>query len=227
MAQAPYTQGVNFPDDPSMTAQPVASPKRRRFSRGVAAAVLGAATFMLVAACGGGSGAGWTVAPVTAAPSVAAASPSASPVQSASGSIAPSESAAPGSPAPVAPTAAPTPGPSGSPAAGGATGTTIDLEETENLELLQNGQPVTQLTVKVGDTIVFKIHNTADFQHTFYIGPANSLANDQTDGLPGLPNVQGTQDLTYTVTADSANLEFGCPLEGHYPTMHGTFVVTP
>ena len=86
---------------------------------------------------------------------------------------------------------------------------------------------MTELNVKVGDTITFEIHNTADFDHTFYIGPADKLANDQTAGLPGLADFQGTQEFTYTVTADTANLQFGCPLEGHYDTMHGTFVVTP
>lgn len=103
----------------------------------------------------------------------------------------------------------------------------IQLEETEDLQILQDGQLVTQLTVKLGDTIVFKVNNTADFDHNFYIGPANSLANDDITGLPGIPAFQGAQELTYTVTADTANLQFACPLEGHYDTMHGTFVVTP
>lgn len=94
--------------------------------------------------------------------------------------------------------------------------------------MLQAGQPVTQLFVKVGDTIIFRITNSADFEHNFYIGPAKKLANSNTTGLPGLAAFPtGTQELVYTVTADTADLQCGCPLEGHYPTMHGTFILRP
>lgn len=64
--------------------------------------------------------------------------------------------------------------------------------------------------------------------HNFYIGPAAQLEDEQTTGLPGIPTFEsGTQEFTYTVTADTANLEFACSLLGHYPVMHGTFNVQP
>lgn len=96
------------------------------------------------------------------------------------------------------------------------------------MHIVQAGQPVSQLTVKQGDTVTFKVTNTAGFDHNFYIGPAAQLeANDPT-GLPGIPTfTTGTQEFTYTVTADTANLQFACTLLGHYGTMHGTFVVQP
>jgi uncharacterized cupredoxin-like copper-binding protein len=176
----------------------------------------------MLAACNGATG----PAPTLAAPSSAAGLPAPSSVPSASptasASPVPAPAAGNGSAASVTPAA-----PSGPPAASTSPGTTIELQETENLELLQNGQPVTQLRVKLGDTIIFKVNNSADFVHDFYIGPADKLAKDQTASLQGIPDFQGTHELVYTVNADTANLQFGCPLEGHYPTMHGIFVVTP
>jgi hypothetical protein len=82
--------------------------------------------------------------------------------------------------------------------------------------------------VKQGDVITFKVTNTAGFIHSFYIGPAAQLAANDTTGLEGIANFEsGTQEFTYTVTADTANLEFACPLLGHYDSMHGTFSVQP
>ena len=107
-------------------------------------------------------------------------------------------------------------------------GQVIELELTADLHIHQNGQPVDNLTVKNGETVHFRITNTAPFQHDFYIGPGDLLGQNLVAGLPGLASFDaGTQEFDYTVTADAANLQWGCSLPGHYPNMHGTFTVEP
>jgi uncharacterized cupredoxin-like copper-binding protein len=104
----------------------------------------------------------------------------------------------------------------------------IPLEETATLTITKDGQPVSALDVKKGDTVTFQITNSAGFDHDFYIGTADQLSNNQTAGLPGVPAFStGTQQFTYTVTDGTATLQFACTLPGHYPTMHGSFNVKP
>ena len=134
------------------------------------------------------------------------------------------------SPAPLAtPAADATPAsalPSAS--AAGQAGKTIALDENATLQITQDGQPATDLTVKEGETIHFVISNSAGFDHDFYIGTADQLSQGQVDGLPGVPTfASGTQEFDYTVTAATAGLEFGCTVPGHYQLMHGTFTVEP
>jgi hypothetical protein len=171
----------------------------------VLAAALLSAT--VVAACGSSSGdAGWTYAPpsITPAPSAtASASPSAAP------------SATPG--------ASPSAGASGSP----GTGTAFDLEETADLQIKQAGQKVTQLQVKSGQAYTFRVTNTANFAHNFYIGTAQDLQANNTANLKGVPDYNsGTKEFQYTF-ATSGPLQFGCTVAGHYNTMHGDFVFQP
>jgi uncharacterized cupredoxin-like copper-binding protein len=107
-------------------------------------------------------------------------------------------------------------------------GQVIELELTATLQIHQNGQQVSSLAVKAGETVHFKITNSAGFDHDFFIGPADQLGQNLVAGLPGVPSfTSGTQEFDYTVTADTANLQWGCSLPGHYPTMHGTFSVAP
>jgi len=185
---------------------------------------------LIVGACGGGSGAAtWTYAPLQPTPS-----PGGSPGESpATGS--PGATGAPGSPAGTgAPSATGSPGvspsPSGpaSPGATGATGEAIELVETASLQIQQDGQPVTSLTVQQGQTYVFRVANEAGFPHNFYIGPPDRLEANDVSGLPGIPDFpEGTREFEYTVTEETATLEFACTVPGHYPMMHGTFTVEP
>lgn len=104
----------------------------------------------------------------------------------------------------------------------------IALDETASLTITRDGQPVSALDVKKGDTVTFQITNSAGFSHDFYIGTADQLSPNQTAGLPGVaPFDSGTQQFTYTVTDATATLQFACTLPGHYSTMHGTFNLTP
>jgi uncharacterized cupredoxin-like copper-binding protein len=158
------------------------------------------AILLLLAACGGTATTTWTIAPALP---TSTAGPSAG------------TSAAPGSPTESAAT---------SPAAGQV----IRLELTGVLSITQDGEQVTELTVKEGETVHFVIDNTAGFDHNFYIGTADQLSQDLTTGLPGIPKWGGgIQEFDYAVTAETAGLQFACTLPGHYGPMHGTFKVVP
>jgi uncharacterized cupredoxin-like copper-binding protein len=177
---------------------------------------LAAIAVLVLGACASGSTAGWTYAPAVATPTAAAGSPGAS--GSPGESVAPSASVAPSTASSAAPS-----GGSSSPGASGGTGQTIELEETADLHITQNGSPVQSIAVTPGETVTFKITNSAGFSHDFFIGPPDQLSGNNTAGLPGIPEFSsGTQEFTYTVPADVSNLEFGCTLPGHYPSMHGT-----
>lgn len=123
-----------------------------------------------------------------------------------------------------------TPGPllpvTGTPAETGGEARTIELEETVAMQIVQDGTQVTSLNVAIGETIRFVITNTAGFDHNFYIGTPDQLANNQVDGLPGVPaNQQGVQEFIWTVPENAAELEFACTVAGHYTLMKGNFVV--
>lgn len=175
----------------------------------------GAALVLVVACASGGGSTTWTFVPIQPTPSAAPA---------ASGSPSGSPPASPAASQPAASSSPVAPPPSGSPAASGGTSDTIALEETSSVQITQNGQPVSSLKVAKDHTVTFEVTNTAGFAHNFYIGSPDKLSSNQTAGLSGIPDfTQGTKTLTYTVTADTANLQFACTLPGHYPTMHGTF----
>ncbi|MFN8520243.1 MAG: hypothetical protein U0667_12810 [Chloroflexota bacterium] len=164
-----------------------------------------AAMALLVAAgCTSTTGSTWTVAPLAPTPS---APPSAAPT--------------------AAPTAGPS-GPAGSADASAATARTVKIELTSSLQFQQDGQQLTELEVQEGETIHFVLDNTAGFAHDFWIGPPDKLSASLTDGLEGVPEWDsGVKELDYVVTADTANLQFGCTVPGHFQSMHGTFKVTP
>jgi uncharacterized cupredoxin-like copper-binding protein len=191
---------------------------------------------LALAACASGSSAGWTYAPPVATATAAAGSPGASESPGGSGSPGASESPS-GS---VAPTASPSggsssPGASGgaespaaseaaSPGASGGAGEVIELEETADLHITQNRAPVQSIAVTPGETVTFKVTNTAGFDHDFFIGPPDKLSANDVEGLEGIPTfTSGTQEFTFTIPSEVTNLEFACTLPGHYPSMHGSF----
>jgi hypothetical protein len=161
----------------------------------------------LGAACASSAGAGWTFAPPSATP---AASPSASP------------SGSPGETNGASPSTSPGESPDGSPA-----GNTVAVEETAQLQILRDGQPLTELHVTAGETYNFEVTNTANFTHDFYIGTAQQLQSGDTAGLEGVPAfTSGTETFEWTAPTDtSAQLEFACTVPGHYASMHGSIVI--
>jgi hypothetical protein len=154
---------------------------------------------LLVAGCSSSTGSAWTIAPLHPTPTA---------------------------PPSVAPTAGPT-GPAGSPGASAGTARTIEIDLTSSLQFQQGGAQVTELEVQQGETIHFVLDNTAGFAHDFWIGPPDQLAAGTVDGLEGVPEWDsGVQEFDYVVTADTANLQFGCTVPGHFQSMHGSFKVS-
>jgi uncharacterized cupredoxin-like copper-binding protein len=139
-------------------------------------------------------------------------------------------SAAAGAPAEPAP-AEPAESPAGSaqpttPASGEAR--VIELEADPAIRFLQAGEQVQQIPVTPGETVIFRINNTAGFAHNFWIGPDTELQVPGGQTAVGLPEwSSGVQELEWVVPEDVSELRFACTVPGHYFTMQGDFVVTP
>jgi uncharacterized cupredoxin-like copper-binding protein len=136
------------------------------------------------------------------------------------GSAAPMASMAPmGSAAPAAQSAAPV-APSGE-------ARVIDLVANGALQFTDPaGNQVRDIPVTPGETITFRIDNTAGFDHNFYIGTDEQLIVPNATTDVGIPTWQtGVQELTWVVPADISGLKFGCTVPGHYALMQGTFSV--
>jgi plastocyanin len=102
----------------------------------------------------------------------------------------------------------------------------VELEMNAALQILQDGAPITEIPVTIGETITFRITNTAGYAHNFWIGTDQQLMSNQTEGLPGIPDYsEGTQEFTWTVPDNVAELMYGCTVPGHYQLMKGTFAV--
>ena len=167
---------------------------------------------LLAAGCASATGAEWTFAPASAGP------PSPAP------SAPPSASPEPASPGPASPApTSPEPGPSADVA---AEARVIELEATGALQFTQGGEQVRDIPVTPGETVLFRVTNTAGFDHNFYVGTDDVLSapNATTEvGIPTWPS--GVQELEWTVPEDVAGLKFGCTVPGHYSIMQGTFLV--
>ena len=91
-----------------------------------------------------------------------------------------------------------------------------------------DGNQLSSIPVKAGETVEFQVTNTAGFDHNFWIGPEEELSTttgNLTDA-PGVPEfADGTQTFTWTVPTDGSGLQFACTVPGHYGTMHGDFVI--
>jgi putative lipoprotein len=104
----------------------------------------------------------------------------------------------------------------------------IELEADAALRFLQGGEQVAEIPVTPGETVLFRIENTAGFAHNFWIGTDEELmvANGSTDvGIPDWDN--GVQELEWVVPDDLTGLRFGCTVPGHYTLMQGDFTITP
>jgi hypothetical protein len=183
----------------------------------------GLAVLLVLAACGGSSTVStWTIAPVQPTPT-AGPSTAASAQPSGAATAAPSNGA---TAAPSGDASAPPESPAASSDASPSGGQTITLQLTGALQITQDGQPVSSLAVREGETVHFVLDNTAGFAHNFFIGPADALAQNQIGGLPGVPEwTGGIQEFDYVVTADTADLQFACTIPGHYTPMHGAFTL--
>lgn len=141
--------------------------------------------------------------------------PSASPVPSAAPSSVPSSAPASVPPASAAPSSAPA--------------RVIRLELTGALQITDpDGHEVRVLRVTPGETIAFRLRNTAGYPHSFFIGSEERLIARDVAGLPGLEawSTDRPRTLIWTVPPDVTELRFGCIVPGHYPMMHGSFTTT-
>lgn len=104
----------------------------------------------------------------------------------------------------------------------------IEIEADATLRFLQNGEQVTQIPVTPGETVLFRIDNTAEFAHNMYIGTNDELIvpNGTTDVGVGDWET-GIQEFEWVVPEDLAGLRFGCTVPGHFTLMQGDFTVTP
>lgn len=137
-------------------------------------------------------------------------------------------SEAPGASDPPMAEASADPGQSAEPTAPTGEGRVIEFQADETLRYLQEGEPMLEIAVTPGESVVFRIDNTAGFAHNFYIGADEelSLLNGLTD--VGIPDWEtGVQELEWVVPEDISNLRFACTVPGHYILMQGDFVVTP
>ena len=103
----------------------------------------------------------------------------------------------------------------------------IEFEADAAIRFMQDGEQIQALEVTPGETVVFRIDNTAGFPHDFYIGTDAELSvpNGTTDvGHPEWSS--GEQEVEWVVPADVSGLKFGCTVPGHYATMQGTFSAT-
>ncbi len=104
----------------------------------------------------------------------------------------------------------------------------IELEADAAIRFLQGGEQVVNIDVTPGETVLFRIDNTAGFAHNFYIGPDSELSVPSNSTEVGLPDWEtGVQELEWVVPADPTGVRFACTVPGHYYTMQGDFTVSP
>jgi mono/diheme cytochrome c family protein len=105
----------------------------------------------------------------------------------------------------------------------------IELEASTQITWVdpESGERVTSLSVVEGETILFRIINETPIEHNFHIGSADELEGAPANvDLPGVGTfTEGTQEYTWVVEDLPEQPQFACTVPGHYPTMHGDFVV--
>jgi len=105
----------------------------------------------------------------------------------------------------------------------------IEIEATAALQFTdRTGNLLREIAVTPGETVAFRVHNTADFDHSFYIGSEQELERPMGSTETGISTwTEGVRELVWTVPDDVTGLLFGCTVPGHFELMHGVFVVTP
>lgn len=102
----------------------------------------------------------------------------------------------------------------------------IELEMDAALRITQDGKQIKEIPVVPGETVLFRIDNTAGFKHNFYVGKARQLkkpGGKTDDGIRGWSS--GVRELEWVVPDNAAKLRFGCTVPGHYAVQRGRFTV--
>ncbi len=177
----------------------------------------------MLVACGGQSASTWTYPPTTASENGDAEATEA-PAEMTEAPAEATEAPAEMTEAPAEMTEAPAEG--ATPAAGEAR--VIELEADAAIRFLQDGEQIKNIDVTPGETVVFRVTNSAGFAHNFYIGADDDLRvmSGTTDiGIPDWDT--GVQELEWVVPEDPSGIRFACTVPGHYYTMQGDFTITP
>ena len=96
----------------------------------------------------------------------------------------------------------------------------VDLEADASLRFTRDGEQIFDILVVPGETVVFRIDNTAGFAHNFYIGTDAELMVADAETEVGIPEWgRGTRELVWSVPDDIAGLRFGSTVPGFYHTM--------
>jgi hypothetical protein len=105
----------------------------------------------------------------------------------------------------------------------------IEIEATAALQFTdEQGDRLTDIAVTPGETVVFRVHNAAGFDHSFYIGPEERLEEPGGVTDTGIEAwTTGVHELEWRVPDDVSDLMFGCTVPGHFSSIHGRFVETP
>jgi uncharacterized cupredoxin-like copper-binding protein len=105
----------------------------------------------------------------------------------------------------------------------------IEIEATGALQFTDgSGNLLEEIAVTPGETVVFRVHNSAGFVHNFYVGSEEELEVPEGTTDAGTEMwYEGVQELEWRVPDDVSGLMFGCTVPGHFVPMHGTFVVAP
>lgn len=104
----------------------------------------------------------------------------------------------------------------------------IELEADAAIRFLQDGQQIQDIEVTPGETVIFRVDNTAGFAHNFYIGADSDLQVMGGTTDTGIPDWDtGVQELEWVVPEDVSDIRFACTVPGHYFTMQGDFTVAP
>ena len=104
----------------------------------------------------------------------------------------------------------------------------IELEADAAIRFMQAGEQIREIEVTPGETVVFRVDNTAGFPHNLYIGSDEDLRVMGGTTDVGIPDWNlGVQELEWVVPDDLTAIRFACTVPGHYFTMQGDFVVAP
>ena len=101
----------------------------------------------------------------------------------------------------------------------------VEIQATGQLRFTDpDGEQITEILVTPGESVLFRVDNTAGFDHNFHIGTDAELSVPNASDMPGIPTwSSGVQELAWEVPADVTSLKFGCTVPGHYSLMQGTF----
>ena len=100
----------------------------------------------------------------------------------------------------------------------------IELEADAALRFLQDGEQVQDIPVVPGETVLFRIVNTAGFDLSFWIGSDGELSAPWAQTEVGIPAWRdGVRELEWVVPDGLDELRFGDTVPGHYVSMYGCF----